>query len=196
MGEARLHRGVDPRITRSRQVILLAALDELGEAGYGAFAIELVAARAGVGKSTIYRHWPDKVALIAAAFETLHEERAPDIVSGSPRVRLERILRHVAEVLGDSTFSACMPALIEGAERDRDLRKFHHRFQTETRRPLIAVIAEGVAAGDFPRHIDPELAAVALLGALFMRRLMTSAPFKPARVGELIDTVLGPAPRR
>jgi len=177
-------------------LILLAALDELGEVGYGAFTIESVAARAGVGKSTIYRHWPDKLALIAAAFETLHEEHAPDIVSGSPRARLERILRHVAEVLVDSTFSACIPALIDGAERDRDVRRFHHHFQSETRRPLIAVIAEGVAAGDFPKHIDPELTALALLGVIFMRRLMTSTSIKPARVADLIDTVFGPEPRR
>jgi TetR/AcrR family transcriptional regulator, regulator of autoinduction and epiphytic fitness len=173
-------------------VILLAALDELGEVGYGAFTIESVAARAGVGKSTIYRHWPDKLALIAAAFETLHEEHAPDIVTGSPRERLTRTLRHVAEILVDSTFSACIPALIDGAERDRDVRKFHHHFQSEARRPLIAMIADGVASGDFPKHIDPALAALALLGAIFMRRLMTNVPFQPAQVGELINTVLGP----
>jgi AcrR family transcriptional regulator len=52
----------DPRIERSRLVIRRAALDELGQVGYGAFAIESVAARAGVAKSTIYRHWPDKLA--------------------------------------------------------------------------------------------------------------------------------------
>ena len=50
----------DPRIARSRQVILAAALGELGDVGYGGFAIESVAARAGVGKSTIYRHRPDR----------------------------------------------------------------------------------------------------------------------------------------
>ena len=68
----------DPRVERSRQVILQAALDELGEVGYGAFRIESVAARARVGKSTIYRHWPDKLALIADAFETFHVQMVPD----------------------------------------------------------------------------------------------------------------------
>jgi hypothetical protein len=56
------------------------------------------------------------------------------------------------------------------------------------------VIAEGVAAGDFPAHLDPELAALALLGAIFYRRLMTVEPFDPQRASELIDTVLGLAP--
>jgi TetR/AcrR family transcriptional regulator of autoinduction and epiphytic fitness len=191
MGATHLKRTVDPRVERSRHVIRGAALEELGEVGYGAFTIESVAARAGVGKSTIYRHWPDKLALIADAFETFHEQRGPDIESGSPRERLERIVRHVAEIVVSSTFSACIPALIEAAERDRDLRKFHHRFQKEARRPLVSMIAQGVAARDFPRHIDPELAALALLGAIFYRRLMSSEPFDPERASELIDTVLG-----
>jgi len=184
---------VDPRVERSRDVILHAALDELGEVGYGAFTIESVAARAGVGKSTIYRHWPEKLDLIAAAFHTLHREQAPDISVGSPRERIERILHHVAEMVADSPFSTCIPALIEGAERDPGLRKFHHRFQAEARRPLVAVIAEGVAAGDFPAHLDAELAAAALLGVLFYRRLMSKDSFDPKRSASLVGTVVGPS---
>jgi AcrR family transcriptional regulator len=180
-------RPVDPRVERSRQVILRAALGELGD---GAFTIESVAARAGVGKSTIYRHWADKLALIADAFQTLHEQEGPDIASGSPRQRVERIMRHVAEVVAGSTFSKCIPALIDGAERDEAVREFHHRFQIEARRPLVAIIAEGIAAGEFPPHLDPELAALALLGAIFYRRLMSSDPLDPEGAGVLVDTVL------
>ncbi|MGH2346073.1 MAG: TetR/AcrR family transcriptional regulator [Chloroflexota bacterium] len=186
---------VDPRVERSRHLILWAALDELGEAGYGAFTIESVAARSGVAKSTIYRHWSDKLALIADAFQTFHEQQGPDITTGSPRERLERILRHVAEVIGKSIFSTCIPALIDGAERDSGLRKFHHRFQVEARKPLIAVIAEGVAAGDFPAHVNPELAALAFLGVIFYRRLMSPETFDPERASELIDNVFGVLPR-
>ena len=175
---------IDPRIERSQQLILRAALDELGDVGYGAFAIESVAARAGVGKSTIYRHWSDKLALIRDAFMTFHKQQGPDLSSGGPRDRVERIMRHVAEVVAGSTFSACIPALIEGAERDRDLRRFHHRFQAEARKPLIAVIAEGIASGDFTGPVDPELAAQALLGTIFFKRLMTNTPFEPERAGE------------
>jgi TetR/AcrR family transcriptional regulator of autoinduction and epiphytic fitness len=172
-------------------LILRAALDELGEAGYGAFTIESVAARSGVAKSTIYRHWSDKLSLIADAFQTFHEQQGPDITTGPPRERLDRILRNVAEVVGKSIFSMCIPALIDGAERDPGLRKFHHRFQVEARRPLIAVIAEGVAGGDFPAHVNPELAALAFLGVIFFRRLMSPEPFDPEGAGELIDPVFG-----
>lgn len=190
---ARPRRKADPRIERSRQAILSAALAELGDAGYGGFTIESVAARAGVGKSTIYRHWPDKLALIADAFQTFHEREDPDLTSGTPRERVVRIVRHVAEVVAGSTFSKCIPALIEGAERDRAVRKFHHRFQAEANKPLIAIIAEGVASGNFPAHIDPDIAAHALLGVVFYRRLMAGEPFDPTCAEELVDAVMGPA---
>jgi TetR/AcrR family transcriptional regulator, regulator of autoinduction and epiphytic fitness len=186
-------REVDPRIERSREVILSAALEELGEIGYGGFTIESVAARARVGKSTIYRHWPDKLALIAAAFQTFHESSLPDVESGSPREKVARVLRHVATVVSSSTFSSCIPALIDAAERDRSLRKFYIRFQREARQPLIKVIADGVVDGSFPSRIDPEIAAFALLGAIFFCRLMTSKRFDPNNAEKLIATVLATA---
>jgi TetR/AcrR family transcriptional regulator of autoinduction and epiphytic fitness len=173
-------------------VILRAALQELGVAGYGAFTIESVAARAGVGKSTIYRHWPNKLALIAGAFRALQEETDPKLDTGSPREKLERILHHVAEIVADSPFSACLPALIDAAERDGNLREFHHHFQAEARRPLIGLISEGVASGHFPSNVNAEVAAISLLGAIFFRRLLTSTPFDPRDVGILIETVIGP----
>ena len=85
-------RSTDPRVERSRQAVLRAALGELGEAGYGAFTIESVAARAGVAKSTIYRHWPDKVTLIADAFEAAHEHAVPSIAGLTSREALRRVL--------------------------------------------------------------------------------------------------------
>jgi AcrR family transcriptional regulator len=55
-----------------RVVILQAAVDELADHAYGGVTIEGVAARAGVAKSTIYRHWSDRLVLIADTFETFH----------------------------------------------------------------------------------------------------------------------------
>jgi TetR/AcrR family transcriptional regulator of autoinduction and epiphytic fitness len=188
----RAERGVDPRIERSRQVILRAALSELAEAGYGAFTIESVAARAGVAKSTIYRHWSDKVSLIADAFEAAHEHAVPSVEGLTAREGLQCLLGHVAEVVVDSVFSSCIPALIEGAERDPRLREFHHRYSALRCQSLVGLIARGVAEGEFRAAADPELAAQALLGSIFYQRLMTREPLDPSRVGDLIDLVLGP----
>ena len=182
---------IDPRIERSRMVILQAAVEELALVGYGGVTIEAVAARAGVGKSTIYRHWPDKLALIADAFETFHEQMVPDLSSRPPRDAILLLLGHMAEVVVDSTFSRCIPALIEGAERDPRVREFHHRYAADRRQALVDQIARGIRDGDFRADLDPELATMALLGTIFYRRLMTPEPLHPSNAGELIDTVLG-----
>ena len=184
---------VDPRVERSRRVILQAALEELGAAGYGAFAIESVAARAGVGKSTIYRYWPGKLALIADAFQALNVQPAAPEEGGTPRERVARLLLHLAEGSVSSPLAKCTPALIDAAEREPEVRRFFHAYNARRRQRLIDAIAEGVTAGDFPTALDPELAALALIGPIFYRRLMTDPPFEPERVGPRMDTVLGTA---
>jgi TetR/AcrR family transcriptional regulator, regulator of autoinduction and epiphytic fitness len=184
------HERTDPRILRSRAVILEAAVAELAEVGYGGVTIEAVAARAGVGKSTIYRHWRDKLDLIADAFETFHERMVPDLGDLSACGAIELLLGHVAEVVVDSTFSRCIPAMIEGAERDPRVRDFFHAYSAERRQALIDLIGRGIRQGEFDPEIDPELATATMLGTIFYQRLMTSEPFEPGRAGELVDLVL------
>jgi TetR/AcrR family transcriptional regulator, regulator of autoinduction and epiphytic fitness len=181
---------MDPRIERSRMVILRAAVEELAEVGYGRVRMESVAARAGVAKSTLYRHWPDKLALIADAFETFHEQMVPDIDHLSVREAVTLLIGHVAEVVVDSTFSRCIPALIDGAERDQRLREFHHRYSAERRQALIDLIWRGVQDGEIETAVDPELATTTLLGAIFYRRLMTEKPFDPNHAAELVNLIL------
>ena len=101
------------------------------------------------------------------------------------------LIRHVAEVVVDTTFSRCIPALIEGAERDPRVREFHHRYSTERRQALIDLIALGIERGEVAAEVDPDLATVALLGTVFYRRLMTGTPFDPADATELVSLVLG-----
>jgi TetR/AcrR family transcriptional regulator, regulator of autoinduction and epiphytic fitness len=173
-------------------VIRQAALNELAEAGYGAFTIESVAARAHVGKSTIYRHWRDKLDLIADAFESAHEHTVPGIATGTATERITLLVRHVAEVVVDSTFSRCIPALIEGAQHDPRLRDFQRGYSARRRRSLNELIAEGIASGEFAASVDPDLAVQALLGAVFYGRLMSAEPFDPARARALVEAILHP----
>jgi TetR/AcrR family transcriptional regulator, regulator of autoinduction and epiphytic fitness len=171
-------------------LILKAAVQELADLGYGGVTIESIAARAGVGKSTIYRHWPDKLALIADAFQTFHEQMVPDLGDLPVSQAVALLIRHVAEVVVDSTFSRCIPALIEGAERDSRVREFHHGYSVERRQALVDLIARGVRAGEISDAVDPELATTALLGAVFYRRLMTERPFDPNDADELVALIL------
>lgn len=187
----------DPRIVRSRRAVREAALRELAESGYGAFTIDAVARRSGVARSTIYRHWPDKLALIADAFDTLNEQPQPGARPSSDeqlpaREQVRVLLLHLVERFRASIFADCLPALIDGAARDPQVRAFLHRFTQRRRRALTRAIRAGVDAGELPAHVDPDLAATALSGAVIYRRIMTATPFEPSRLDELIDTVLGP----
>src|SRR5262245_35777259 len=180
---------LDPRVERSRRVILEAVLDELGEAGYGALTIEAVASRAGVGKSTIYRHWPGKLALVADAFRTLKAQAlVPE--TGTLRERIGGFLEQLASLVEESTYSACMPALIDAAERDPQVPAFHCEFSTERRAVLVDILREATTSGELPKHTDPELLADALVGPIVMRRLMFFEPFDPKLVPALVDQVL------
>ena len=179
----------DPRIERSRRVILEAVLEELGAVGYGSLTIEGVAARAGVGKSTIYRHWPGKLALVEDAFRTLKAQALiPE--TGSLRDRLVAFLEQLATLVEESTYSACMPALIDAAERDPQVRAFHCEFSAERRAVLVDVLRDAVTNGELPADTDPELLADALVGPIVLRRLMSYEPFDPKQVPALVDQIL------
>lgn len=180
---------LDPRVERSRRVILEAALEELGSVGYGALTIESVAARAGVGKSTIYRHWPGKLALVEDAFRTL---KAPAQIpeQGTFKERLTGFLQQVAGLAAESLYSACMPALIEAAERDEQVREFHCAFTEGGRAILVDFLKSGIASGDLPADANPELLTDALFGPIFLRRLMLHQPFDPELVPVLVDQLL------
>lgn len=181
----------DPRIERSHRLVRRAALAELAERGWGGLTIEGIAARAGVARSTVYRHWPSKLAVVSDALEVLNRQppRRPD--GETPRERVEALLSHLAVAVIGSEVAPCIPALVEAAEQSADLRRLLHDFSTGRRRALVEAIAAGVEAGDFAPGTDPELAAESLSGAIFYRRLMLGEPFPPDRVDELADLVLG-----
>jgi TetR/AcrR family transcriptional regulator, regulator of autoinduction and epiphytic fitness len=179
----------DPRVERSRRVILEAVLDELGTAGYGALTIEAVAARAGVGKATIYRHWSGKLALVEDAFRTI---KASVVVpeQGTLRDRVVAVLEQVACLVQESTYSACMPALIDAAERDPNVRAFHARFSAERRAVLVGMLRDAVESGELPPTTDAELLADALVGPILLRRLMLAESVDPAIATALVDQLL------
>lgn len=180
----------DPRISRTRQVVLAAVLEELADVGHSEFTVESVAARCGVGKSTIYRHWDGKTQLIVDAIETLNTQPAPD-VEGSARERIRQLCHHLTRALSDGTLGAVTSALIEAAERNQEVRGLLHTYATGRRRALVDAIASGVGTGSVDETVDPELAAYALAGAIFYGRLLTPTPLDGPAIDRLMTTVLG-----
>jgi AcrR family transcriptional regulator len=180
---------LDPRVERSRRVILEATLDELGEIGYGAMTIESVARRAGVGKATIYRHWQGKLDLLADALETM-KRPVPPPTEGSARERIVALLEALVDTLGESRWSRCMPALIDAAARDETVQRFHRQFVAARRQVMVGLIVEGIDAGELAADLDPVLTSELLAGPIFYRRLMTGEPFPPSLARQIVDLVL------
>jgi len=174
---------IDARVERSHRVIRDAAVAELANSGWGAFTIEAVAARAGVARSTVYRHWPDKLALLVDALEH-HSTQPPAGATLPGRPRVVALVRHLAETMADPKRSPIVPALIDAAERDPALRRIQRKFTNQRRQALVSALAEAGAP-------DPDLAAMALSGAVIYCRVMMGKPFDLARAEELVETVLG-----
>jgi TetR/AcrR family transcriptional regulator of autoinduction and epiphytic fitness len=181
----------DPRVERSRRVILSAAVDLLAEVGYGGLTVEAVAARAGVGKSTIYRHWSGKLDLVEDAIRTL---KASIVVPTGGGVR-ERVTSVLQQIATSVAWSACLPAVIDAAERDPEVRTFHRRLAAERRQLLVDLLAEGVATGEVPARLDLPLLADCLFGPIVVRRLLLHEPMDPATVPFLVHQLLGGSSR-
>ena len=181
---------VDPRVARSQRAILEATLAELGEVGYGAMTIESIAARANVGKATVYRHWSGKLQLIESALEALkHDIEVPE--DGAARERITVFLRGLAEHVGQSMLAACLPALVSAAEYDPAVAEFKRRFAQARRQQLVEIVSAGIAAGEIADQHDAAFVAELLVSPIFFRRLISKEPLGPDHVDAVVDAILG-----
>jgi AcrR family transcriptional regulator len=181
---------VDPRVERTRRVVLDATIELIIAGGFAAVTIEAVAARSGVAKSTIYRHWPGRVELMHDAFHELKPSvRAP--TAGTARERIVGMLEELARSVTTSTWSFCLPTLIDAAERDPETRELHRSLARDGRQVLVDLLEEGLQEGELAFAIDPAVMAEALAGPIMLRRLMSAAePFSPTEVRDLVDQLL------
>ncbi|MGH3239330.1 MAG: TetR/AcrR family transcriptional regulator [Spirillospora sp.] len=181
----------DPRAVRSRQVIINAAVELLVEHGLAGTTIEAIAARSGAAKTTIYRHWPDKRAVLLAAVETaVPSAAAPD--RGSLRGDLAAFTEDLARIVTTPPTSALVPALIDAAERDAEVAGLLAHFTAQRRKPMRAAIGRAVERGEIPpdRVRDLDLIDDLLLGPLFYRRLLSRRPITPEFTSTVTDTLV------
>jgi AcrR family transcriptional regulator len=182
----------DPRIERSRELVLAATLDLLGEIGYGDLTIEAVAARSGVAKSTIYRHWPDgKLALVTEAFTEMKQANYTPPPPGPVHERVTVFLAELASSIKDPTWrTACLPALIDASARDPDVAKLSCQLAETGNGRLIDLLDEARANGELPATTDTALLADALAGPILLRALFHRPLVDPADIPALVDHLL------
>lgn len=155
---------MDPRIARTRQAVLDTATDLLVEGGPSALTMDAVVARSGVAKSTLYRHWPTRDALVATVFDHC----VPDLELPTDDVTCEEglrvLVRGLARSLADEHWSRLAPALMllsrehaELASLDSEMKRRQHEM---TERILRTGVAEGVLD---PAVLDDVARSIALV---------------------------------
>ena len=185
---------IDPRVERSRVQVLHSTLELLGEVGYGDLTIEAVAARSGVAKSTIYRHWKGKLELVTDAFIEMKVAEPPP-AAGPVAQRVTAVLVDLASNVVDPGWRVtCMPALIEASARCPEVADVSRDLAETGTARLRAVLDDGVAAGELPPDVDTLLLADALLGPILLRGLFHRSPVRPDDVPALVAQLLPAAP--
>lgn len=166
-----------PRSSAAMQAILRAARELLAEGGPAAVTMEGVAARAGVGKPTLYRWWPDRHAVTMAA---LMSDAEPEATAKQPAkdaiASLRKQLRNIAERFATRE-GRHVASLIAASDSDTELSKaFRNHFVLARRQEGHALLQQAIAAGEIRADVDIEVVLDLLYGPLFFRLLMGHAP--------------------
>lgn len=177
------------RIERSKAAILAATLALLAEEGVGGLTVDDVAARAGVGKATVYRHWGSRADLIVDAVSSLvTDDEAAD--RGSLRADLEAAYDRISQVCGTGIMAQVLPTLTEAAGRDPELASVHKGFVVRRRRHLVAALERAAERGELRPGLDLGVVADLVAGPMFYKKLVHHERPDPAYAEALLDLVL------
>lgn len=178
-----------PRSAEAEEAILRAALEILEETGYGSFSIEAVAARAGVGRPTVYRRWPSRLELAVEAVARL----APPfqvIDTGEPLADLRHLLVALMSSITSSATGRAILALASDPNVHAEMaRRLDERFLRTRRTAIVDLLRRAVDAGQLRPGLDPEILADLLLGAATYRWVVTGQPVGRSAAGHIIDSV-------
>ncbi len=175
-----------PRCPKATKAIVRATLSLLRRSGFAGLTIDAVAERAGVGKATIYRWWPNKAALVVDAFFSHVSPRLPFADTGSVRGDFRSQMQLVVdEMCGPN--GRLLAQLVSATQTDAELRRaFRERWLRPRRAEGLPAIARAIARGELPRNVDIEFLFDSLYGPLYLRLLFEHAPLTPAFVERLV----------
>jgi AcrR family transcriptional regulator len=180
---------MDPRIERTRNVVLDATAALIGEIGFGRTTIEAVAERSGVARSTIYRHWPDRTDLLGEAVDC-KIAHVPFDQTGNLRNDLLSMITELAARLGSDNVGPLLLSLIAEAGRDPKMAAMQDRFTTARFDRTRAILEAAAARGDLPEDIDVEQMAEDLVSPIFFRGLIRRIPLDRKWLENHVDRLL------
>ena len=180
-----------PRDARHDQAILDATLGILLEQGYRGVTIEGVAARAGVGRPTIYRRWPSKPAVVVAALVQSDRLALPAPDTGSLRNDLIAVQRHQVERMNSPDARRVTAGLIADLADDPELADTYvSQFLAPRRATVWEVLSRGVDRGELDADVDFAFIYDLLVGPLFMRAVVWGQPLAPDAAEKTADVIL------
>ncbi|MFV2018344.1 TetR/AcrR family transcriptional regulator [Micromonospora sp. LOL_023] len=179
------------RNEQSRRAILAAALALLTEQGYPAVTIEAIAARAGVGKQTIYRWWRGKGAVILDALT----DNLPDALAlpdtGDLQADLRQVLRATVAEFADPRLSATTRAITIETLTDEELAD---QARDRLLRPQLDMVRARLAAARDAGQVRPDAAldqvVELLFGPLYHRWLLRTGPLTDDYADSIVDLVV------
>ncbi|HEY9882952.1 MAG TPA: TetR/AcrR family transcriptional regulator [Thermosynechococcaceae cyanobacterium] len=161
-----------PRSVQSHQAMLQATLELLAEVGFDALSIEAIAARAKVGKTTIYRRYSSKAELVADAIESLREELLiPD--TGAFRSDLEVLVQEAARLTFTPLGRQAVSMIISSAASNAQFAQIYWLKYLQPRRESFAVVVERakqrqeVSAGVDSDLVFDAMSAIMLYALIF-----------------------------
>lgn len=160
-----------PRSARADEAIIEAVLDMIAEGTpVDALSIESIAARAGVGKATIYRRWSNKEALLVDAVKTVKGEPA-EIGGRSVREDLLALLVPMNKAQ-HTRAGKIMPCIISELQRSAELRGVYDRITSPRRDRLREVLRRGIAEGTLRADLDVDVVVAMLSGPMVVKAMI------------------------
>lgn len=179
------------RSARVVESVLRAVVYELAAAGYTALSFEAVAQRAGVSRTTVYRRWPTRAALVSAAFAKLAQARPPPPDTGSLKGDLlELLLRRMGT---QSARDLALLRAIMGELANPEVTAIARTISEGHERALMALVERAIARDELPADTEPRLVFEPIMGTVLMRASLFGAPPTADYVERLVDTVLAGA---
>jgi AcrR family transcriptional regulator len=179
-----------PRSTVAHAAILRASIDLIREVGYDAVTMEGIAARARVGKATVYRRWRSKETLVAEALQQIMRAvPVPD--TGSVRDDLQLVMGSALRMYQDPATLALLSGLVAAMARSAMIATaMRSGFVATWRNAVRALLERGRARGEVRRDADIELAIDMLSAPMLYRFLITGVAIDDALVRDVVALVI------